>query len=518
MHLLVTGADSLLGRAVLASLPNSVSAKAVDIHFTKPIPEVDSLTGDLRDEDFLQQALDGVNAVLHLSPLYTRLADDTATLENATTATYQLAVAAAEVGVQRFVLGSTLDLYSDLWNRYLVDEGWRTRPQPFIDQLSPYLAELVVREVTRATLVPTFCMRFGHVVDDAIVASQEPDPRWLHVDDAVAAVMRALEVEATGWQVLHISAKGNGAAIPVARASVEPFAYQPERVLWDATRPMPDFSMPLPAPIQPRPIRRVVLFGAGGPLGSTTAEVLKDRYELRLADIRPAQEAAAAKPQFPGAPLPTPPEPPHEWRVMNIRSQEDVMAACEGMDAIINCAVLRHGADNAFGVNAVGAYHVMKAAVAHGIRRVVHTGPYLVSQTGPSGMQWDDWIVDDTPARPGIEWVYQPSKFIAKEIVRIFAEYYGMSVPALAYVHLRNPDVVVKMPDIPPYWRLYPFSISWHDAALSVKAGLEVESLPSPFEFLHAGAALPHGVYPMDKIKRVLGWEAKDFFEDLYSR
>ena len=56
------------------------------------------------------------------------------------------------------------------------------------------------------------------------------------------------------------------------------------------------------------------------------------------------------------------------------------------------------------------------------------------------------------------------------------------------------------------------------DPELGLKAALEVESLPSPFEFIHIGAELPHGVYPMDKAKRLLGWEATDFFEDLYSR
>ncbi len=518
MNLLVTGAASLLGQALLSGLPPGVSARAVDKELPNAISNVELMAGDLRDDAFLERALDGISHIVHLSPLYTRFGNDTATLENATKASYQLAIAARKRNVERIILGSTLDLFADLWVRYQVDEGWRTRPQPTVGQLSPYLAELTVREVTRETGVPTFCLRFGHVVDDSMVADSPADPRWLHVNDAVAAVWKALEVEASGWQVLHISAAGDQAAVPNARSALEPFSFEPAHQFLGPDDGFPEFAAPLPEPMPSRPIRRVVIFGAGGPLGSAATEALKNDYELRLADIRPVEEAVAAKPQFPGAPLPVAPEAPHEWRIMDMRSAEQVMDACDGMDAIINCAVLRQSPDSAFGVNSIGAYHVMEAAVAHGIRRVVHTGPYLTSQKGAAGYQWDDWIVDDTPARPGIDWVYQPSKFIAKEIVRIYAEYYGLVVPALAYVHLRNPGIEVQFPDVPPGWRISPFSVSWSDAALSVKAALEVKSLPSPFEFFHIGAELPHGVYPMDKAKRLLGWEATDFFEDLYSR
>ena len=330
-------------------------------------------------------------------------------------------------------------------------------------------------------------------------------------------------MKTTGWQLLHISAAGEQAAVPIARAEAEPFAYTPAHRFIGPDDPFPvagaspALIRPGRSPIPPRPIRRVVVFGAGGPLGAAVATELQDDYELRLADIRPVDEAAAAEPQFPGAPLPTPPQPPHEWLVMDMRDADQVMDACEGMDAIVNCSVLRSDPADAFRVNTVGAYHVMRAAVDLGIQRVVHTGPYLLSQQGPSGYRWDDWIVDDAPARPGTDWVYLPSKLLGKEICRIYAEHYGLEVPALAFVHLRNQDIQAY-PDSPPGWRLYPFSVSWRDAARAVRAGLEVDELPSPFEFVHIGAELPHGVYPMGKAKRVLGWEAVDTFENLYTR
>lgn len=519
MRYLVTGAAGLLGRAVLASLPPTVSARAVDISFPQPVPGADVVAGDLRDLSFLEQVIHGVDAVIHLAPLTTRLDNDTDSLDHATRGTYQLALAAAEAGVTRIVQASTLDLFADLWKRYRVDEGWRPRPQPFVDQFSAYLSEIVLREVARATGVPALCLRFGHVVDEATADPQPPDPRWLHVDDAVTAIQRALAVEAAGWQVLHISAAGDHAAVPIARAEQEPFSFAPAHRFIGPDEPFPAVSdRQPPEPIPERPVRRVVVFGAGGPLGAAVTDNLKDSYELRLADIRTARAAASAKPQFPGAPLPAPPRLPHVWRVMDMRDPYQVMAACEGMDAIINCSVLRHDRADAFRVNTLGAYHVMRAAVAHGIKRVVHTGPYLVAQKGPSGYTWDDYIVDDVPARPGTDSVYLFSKLLGKEICRIFAEYYGLITPALAFVHLRNPDKRVRFPDVPPGWRLYPFSVSWSDAARAVRAALEVSDLPSPFEYFHIGARLPHGLYPMDKAKRLLGWEARDLFEDYYVR
>jgi hypothetical protein len=137
----------------------------------------------------------------------------------------------------------------------------------------------------------------------------------------------------------------------------------------------------------------------------------------------------AIPPQSPGAPLPVPPQSPHEWRVVDVRDAAQVHAACAGMDAIVNVSVVRHDPVDAFRVNAVGAYNVMQAAVAHGIQRVVHTGPFMLGQRGGAGYDWDTFLVDDIPPRPGVWWVYLPSKLLGQEICRIFAEHYGLCVP-----------------------------------------------------------------------------------------
>ncbi len=187
------------------------------------------------------------------------------------------------------------------------------------------------------------------------------------------------------------------------------------------------------------------------------------------------------------------------------------MAACEGMDAIVNVSVVRHDPADAFRVNTLGAYHVMAAAVAHGIHRVVHTGPFMLGDRGDRSYSWDTRVVDDVPARPGTGWVYIPSKLLGQEIVQIFAEWYGLSVPTLTFCAFLNPEV--KQGKF-----LHPLTISWLDSACAIHCALTVETLPSPYEYFHIGTDLPHGVFPNDKAKRLLGWQPQDRFEEYYRR
>jgi nucleoside-diphosphate-sugar epimerase len=200
---------------------------------------------------------------------------------------------------------------------------------------------------------------------------------------------------------------------------------------------------------------------------------------------------------------------PHDEMVVDVTNAAQVMAACEGMDAIINCTVIRHHMINSYRVNAMGAYHVMQAAVAHGIRRVVHTGPFQSGMQGPSGYNWDDTIVEDVPARPGHYMnTYLHTKYLGQEICRVFAENHDLEVPTLLFcdfadfVNRRANDAYV-----------HPFTVTWDDTGRAIRAALEAPTLPSPFEILHINADLPHGVFPNSKAKRLLGWQPQDATE-----
>jgi nucleoside-diphosphate-sugar epimerase len=518
MRITITGGNLPLARATLAALPREARPRLVDTAFDPPPAGAEALAGDLCDPAFAEAAVAGADVVLHLAPLASS-GDDLADVDGATRGTYQLFAAAAGAGVRRFVLGSSLALFDRLPDGWKVDERWRPRPTSSAADLRAWLSELCVRELARDLPLAALCLRFGAIVTDEHVANAPPDPRWLHVEDAAEAIARALGYDERGWSILHIAA-GPRARPPlgVARDDLgfEPrhrFAeLRPGQAAGGEPPSWPELLAP-PEPIAPRPLRTVVIFGAGGPLASAAAAELAPAYTLRLTDLDPLDRIAArGQPQFPGAPLPAPPEPPHQALVVDVTDPEAVLAACAGADAIVNCSVIRRDPAEAFRVNTLGAYNIMRAAVAHGIARVVHTGPFQVAELGPTSYRWDYDVPDEAPPRPGAghEWqLYFHSKRLGQEICRVFAESHGMTVPALLFVQFVNP----QHPDRP---HLYPFAVSWRDAARAIRAALEVSSLPSPFEVLHISADLPHGVFRFEKVRRLLGWEARDTLAALW--
>lgn len=526
MRLLITGADGRLARAAMAARDGQDSVVALDTRFTEPLPAgVEGLEADLRDPASVSAALGGVEAVLHLAPLRSSADDELAALDEASRGTYVLATSALDAGIRRFVLGSSLDLFDRLPARWDVTEMWRPRPRPRIEDLRVWLAELSAREVTRASDGRVICLRFGHPMDGSEYASLPYDPRWLHIEDAVAGLRRALVFEPPGWSVFHITSASPHAKVRLAAAGSEPFGYRPAHDFSDSRRARaarnqapdpPERSVEeVLAPtstVRSRPIRNIVIFGAGGPVAAAAASELSTDYTLRLTDGRPIAEIAAAGAhpgQNPGAPVPAPLGAPHECRVVDVTSPDEVMAACEGMDAILNCTVIRRDPAGAFRVNTLGAYNVVRAAVAHGIRRVIHTGPQLVTLHGEVDYSADYDIPADAPPRPGRH-LYGHSKYLGQEICRVFADSYGLEIPVLLFSEFIQPETGQPRP-------LYPFAVSWRDAARAIRRALEMPALPSPYEVLHVNADLPHGKHTNRKAKEVLGWRPRDDLRHMWS-
>lgn len=464
MHLLITGGDSALARAALQHLHAAFQLRVTDTRFSAELPAgVEAHTGDLRDEAFLNPLLRNVEAILHFAPLSLTLDDDQANLTHVTLGTYRLARLAGQLQVGRLILGSTMKLFAAAPQSWPIDPQWRPRPQPTMADLCAYLAECGLRELARDGGVPTVCVRFGAA--DGTVGP---------------ALQQAFAARCNGWRVLH------------------------------ATDHSPSPAPAMPAQVAARAgLKKIVIFGAGGPMAAIAAQELAPHYHLRLTDVKPMAEIVAAGPrkdQHPGAPPARVLGPPHDEMVVDVTDPAQVLAACAGMDAILNCTVIRHHEVESFRVNTVGAYNVMAAAVAHGIRRVVHTGPFQLGVDGPAGYNWDDWVVDDIPSRPGHGMnTYFHTKYLGHEIVRIFAEHYGLEVPTLYFcdfadfVNLRARDSSV-----------HPFTTTWTDTARAIRAALEVPTLPSPFEVFHVNSDMPQGIFPNTKTKRLLGWQPQD--------
>ncbi|MCL5997287.1 MAG: NAD(P)-dependent oxidoreductase [Chloroflexi bacterium] len=423
--------------------------------------------------------------------------------------------------MSQVILASTLDLFERLPAHWRVDERWRPRPLPNTAQLCAWLAELSARECARVGSPPVTCLRFGRLVNDEQAAMQPYDPSWLHLEDALQAVRRALEVDlpgSPGWRIYHIAAAGTRAKVRVTpqTSGQADLGYEPVhdfRARWPLQAPSQDGrsweAVLAPQPMRSRPIRKVVIFGAGGPVGAVTAQELASSYTLRLADVRPIPEIIAeGKPQMPGAPLPSMLGAPHEYRIVDVREPQQVMAACEGMDAIINLTVVRHDPVDAFRVNTLGAINIMRAALAHGIRRVVQTGPLVEGTPGPGDYSWDYDVHVDAPARP-YDQLYIHSKYLGQEACRVFADHYGLEVPVLLFGAFVNPRQ--------PGGTLYVFAVSWEDSARAIRRALEVPALPAPCELFNVTTDLPQGRFSNGKTKLMLGWVPRDRLEHYWS-
>jgi nucleoside-diphosphate-sugar epimerase len=472
----------------------------------------------------LTTAVSGVQAVLHLAPYLQGRSVNAApvtALDDATRGTFVLANAAREAGVERIIVASTLDLFSRFPAHYQINEVWRPRPTTDLDQLCPWLAELSLRENTRRGPFHGLCLRLGEVVDNAHAATHPYNANWVHVEDVAQAVRCAIHFTPphyASWSLFHVMAAGPRAKIRHAHAisGQAEFGYAPThdfQTHWptESAIATPDArpwrAWLAPQQIESRPIHRVVIFGAGGPMGAITTQELASSYPLRVTDLRPITEIAAeGKAQAPGAPLPIPLGEPHETWQIDVRDPDQVMAAAAGMDAIINCTVVRPHPVDAFLVNTIGAYNVMRAAVAHNIRRVVHTGPLVQHRKGVGDHAGDYDLHVDAPPRP-YDHLYIHSKYLGTEICRVFAELYGLEVPALLFYMLYNPTMPV-----PPY----PFMISWPDTGRALRRALEVTSLPSPFEMVNISADLPHGRYDFRKARELLDWQPRDTLEDFW--
>jgi nucleoside-diphosphate-sugar epimerase len=231
----------------------------------------------------------------------------------------------------------------------------------------------------------------------------------------------------------------------------------------------------------------VLILGGAGMLGPHVIPVLQDQYNLRVTDINPASIS------FKG-----------EFRQVDIASLDQVMAAAEGMDAIINLSVLRQDRQLAFDVSTLGCYNMMRAAVAHGIRRIINTGPHF-TVAGPSYEQFDYDLSPDMPPQPGTN-LYALTKSLGQEICRVFAEYHDLFVQMYLFYIFRDPGDLENMH---PRGDERPWVISWANAAQVFRLGLEIplEKLPSRCEVFNILTDMPHGKFSNEKAKRILGFE-----------
>jgi len=236
----------------------------------------------------------------------------------------------------------------------------------------------------------------------------------------------------------------------------------------------------------------VLIIGANGYLGPHVVKALAPHHHLRITDIRPPSPQAKAG--LAG----------HEFMDVDVTSLEQVVQAAKGMDAILNLSVVRTHPVQAFRVNTLGCWQVMRAAAEHKIRRVINTGPHF-TVAGPGYEGFDHGIAPDVPPHPGTG-LYPLSKSLGQEICRAFTLAHDIWVQEYLFYSFREAAELNRGVGG------VPFVVSWADAAQVFRLGLEIDlaRLPSRCEVFFILADSPQGKFLNDKAKRILGFAPEE--------
>ncbi|MDN5726572.1 MAG: NAD-dependent epimerase/dehydratase family protein [Propionibacteriales bacterium] len=407
-------------------------------------------------------------------------------------------------GRTRYVLLSSMRQFAGYDDGWAIDESWG--PRPDAEELSSHLAELLSREQSRRFDVATWVLRLDTVVPADAFAAGPVQPDWLHIDDAVSAIVAAIEREADrGWRPVHV-VRGDGAR-PLGRAG-ELIGWQPAHTRTGTGHDQPAWPRTLGGLTDLVVPRRITLYGAGGPLGAAAVRAMINRPFLRVTDAEPVARTSARAPQAPGAPVPTPVPPPHEDLVVDVTDPEAVRRAAVDADCLVNLSVMRYDPIKAFTVNMLGALHVVRAALAEGVPRIVHTGPTQSDGEFPYGHLEDRDVSGSAPQRPG-SWIYINAKMLGQEIVRVFANQYGLAAPVVLFCQFFVPGLTRPA---------HPFSLSWADTGRVLATASDITSLPEPSPVVNALAPSPHDSWSTRELEQVLGFVASDRADESWYR
>lgn len=409
--------------------------------------------------------------VLVIAPA--RPSDDLALLDSATRGLWH---PLTRTTARRVVLLSSMAVFADVPPGWAVDREWYPQPGCEPGPMAEYLAELTCREIARTATWRATVVRGP--VDPATAGAAA-------IDRFTAGIVEAIDTEpALPWQLVH---------------AVAPPAAVPGRPEWP----------PRPGPVtaRARP-ERITVYGAGGPLGVSVLSVAATgdapgagELELLVTDARSFEELVTAPPQSPTAPRPTEVPPPHRYAQVDVTDPDAVLAAADGADCLVNCSVVRTDVDLAFRVNTLGAWNIMRAAIHHGIDRVVQSGPAQVLGPHPYGHLMDRDVPPTTPPHPA-DRLYFLTKFLGQEICRLMAARHGIGCPVLLFNQLLTPHNHTR--------RVAPLTISWRDAGRALLAAARVGSLPEPSPVVNVGVDAPHDRYRVQPARELLDWEPLD--------
>ena len=157
---------------------------------------------------------------------------------------------------------------------------------------------------------------------------------------------------------------------------------------------------------------RVLMTGAGGQIGSRIHPLLRERFELRLADVKPLDN-----------------EP--DSHVADVTNLDELVPLMEGVDAVMHLAIAsardfghRHDefAAARFDVNVRGTYNVLEAARREGVGRVAIASSVMTIFGYPP----DRYISATDP--PCVDSLYAATKYMGEVLGELYSRVHGLSV------------------------------------------------------------------------------------------
>lgn len=215
MHVAITGAAGLLGRALLPKLAAQHQVLATDLAAHPGDPPIEAC--DVLDLAAVNALCAEVDAVIHLAAA--SWSDDRSARENETLifdtrlkGTHNILQAAQQANVKRVIQISDLCVCSGYDDEIMVSEDFIPQPATEAHPLSIYLSELIAREYAR--LGPpgqVLTLRMGQLIEtQALDASARCADGWLDINDAVDAILHGLERERFSgmgeWGIYNLAA------------------------------------------------------------------------------------------------------------------------------------------------------------------------------------------------------------------------------------------------------------------------------------------------------------------------
>jgi nucleoside-diphosphate-sugar epimerase len=263
MKIVVTGGSGRIGQAVVQAM----GVAGHDVLSLDRIPPEDPSVPhrviDLRDADAVQAAFDGAATVCHLGEIPNIIRGDRAGCYATNTAIGATVMeSAANAGVSKLIYTSTCQVYG-CWGSengsladpvYLpLDENHPLQPRNAY-ALSKVANETYARLLAERTGMSVAAFRFpgvmtaemwedrvSHARPRASNKPRRPDGfgTYLHVDDASAAYMRAVEASWAGFEAFHFVADTVRSSQPIRAALLERYPKTPLPEDW------PDFAAPV---------------------------------------------------------------------------------------------------------------------------------------------------------------------------------------------------------------------------------------------------------------------------------